>query len=88
MEHHRRILKYLENIRLDVRIVDERGGLSRLNRENLLSLKHNLPQSQMAQGDAWTQRTFRSLSTKETTGKEEEDIDVKHAASLLGVATF
>lgn len=96
IEHHRKILKHLETIRLDIRIIDERGGLSRLNRENLTDLKHNLTQSQTNNGDAWSSRTFRSL--KEKVAKQENtiddndsgnlEIDAKNAANLLGVATF
>ncbi|KAK6204904.1 vacuolar sorting protein [Scheffersomyces amazonensis] len=71
VEYHRKILKHLENIRLDVRIVDTKGGLSRLNRDNLTSLKHNLPSSQSANGDSWSSRTFRSLK------KEEEEREHK-----------
>ncbi|KAK6462133.1 hypothetical protein DFJ63DRAFT_143817 [Scheffersomyces coipomensis] len=82
IEYHRKILKHLENIRLDVRIVDERGGLSRLNRDNLSNLKHNLLQSQSASGDSWSSRTFRSLKQEEEEREqrleqqeEEEDQD-------------
>ena len=64
VEHHRKILKHFENIRLDVRSVDDKGGLSRLNRDNLTNLKHNLTQSQSSQGDSWSSRTFRSLKRK------------------------
>lgn len=95
VDHHRKILKHLENIRLDIRIVDEKGGLSRLNRENLSNLKHNLTQSQAANGDSWSHRTFRSLNAKTNDPDHEEyevenanPVDAKHAASLLGVATF
>lgn len=98
IDQHRKLLKHLENIRLDVRIVDAKGGLSRLNRDNLSHMKHNLHQSQAESGDTWTSRTFRSLSTERTenTGKrgqgeengEDESLDAKHAASVLGAATF
>ncbi|CAI5757641.1 unnamed protein product [Candida verbasci] len=99
VEHHRKILKHFESIRLDVRSVDSKGGLSRLNRDNLTNLKHNVIQSQSSKGDSWTSRTFRSLE-KEEKAKEEEkkehkinalqstSVDAKNAASLLGVATF
>lgn len=97
VEHHRKILNHLENIRLDIRIVDSKGGLSRLNRDNLSSIKHNLPQSQAAGGDAWSSRTFRSLEKEvearenaPETAPETEDfaVDARNAAHLLGVATF
>jgi hypothetical protein len=90
VEHHRKVLKHLEGIRFDVRIVDERGGLLRLNRDNLTTLKHNLAQSQLAQGDLWTQRTFRLLDAQPHPEAESEAdvVDARHAASLLGVATF
>lgn len=99
VDHHRKILKHLENIRLDIRIVDDKGGLSRLNRENLSNLKHNLSQSQSANGDSWSSRTFRSLNDSpkkqnesEVNGGEtnsnENQIDPKNAANLLGVAIF
>lgn len=101
VEHHRKILKHLENIRLDIRIIDDKGGLSRLNRDNLTSLKHNLTQSQSANGDSWTSRTFRSLNKEQEDQEKEQDaekegdddddkdvVDAKNAASLLGVATF
>lgn len=97
VDHHRKILKSLESIRLDVRSVDEKGGLSRLNRDNLSNLKHNLTQSQSSQGDSWSSRTFRSLEKEEEENenrKQDESIlqtdtvDPKNAASLLGVATF
>lgn len=95
VEQHRRFLKSLESIRLDIRIIDQNGGLSRLNRDNLTQMKHNLPQSQAASGDSWTSRTFRSLAT-ETKDKESrfqhqeetEVVDAKQAASVLGAATF
>jgi hypothetical protein len=97
VEHHRKILNHLENIRLDIRLIDSKGGLSRLNRDNLSSIKHNLPQSQAASGDAWSSRTFRSLE-KEVEARESapenvpqtEDfaVDARNAAHLLGVATF
>lgn len=95
VEQHRRLLKHLENIRLDIRIIDENGGLSRLNRDNLPQMKHNLTLSQAASGDTWSSRTFRSL-TKEQAEKEdkvrksetENGVDAKQAASMLGVATF
>lgn len=93
VEHHRRILKHLENIRLDVRIIDEKGGLSRLNRDNLSHLKHNLHQSQSSAGDSWSSRTFRSLQEEKEDDKYDENkdvqpVDAKNAASLLGIATF
>lgn len=103
VDHHRRILKHLETIRLDIRSVDEKGGLSRLNRDNLTSLKHNLVQSQSANGDAWSSRTFRSLKKQEEDEENDTDegkntnlvndddrnrVDAKNAASILGVATF
>ncbi|EGW34682.1 uncharacterized protein SPAPADRAFT_57730 [Spathaspora passalidarum NRRL Y-27907] len=74
VEHHRKILKHLETIRLDIRIVDERGGLSRLNRDNLGNLKHNLVQSQSAKGDSWSSRTFRSLEKEEQERENQNDL--------------
>lgn len=97
VEQHRRFLKSLENIRLDIRIIDQKGGLSRLNRENLTQMKHNLSQSQALTGDSWSSRTFRSLSTdqedKEQKLKHQEEtegtfVDAKQAASMLGAVTF
>lgn len=97
IDHHRKILKKFEAIRLDVRSVDERGGLSRLNRDNLASIKHNLLQSQAPSGDSWSSRTFRSLEKEEETKQKSKhqtsslhasSVDAKNAASLLGVATF
>ncbi|CAH6722742.1 vacuolar protein sorting-associated protein 17 [[Candida] jaroonii] len=94
VENNRKILKHLETIRLDIRIIDEKGGLSRLNRENLSNLKHNLIQSQSNNGDSWSSRTFRSLNEEKETKEEveidfkDEDVDAKNAANLLGVATF
>lgn len=102
VDHHRKILKHLESIRLDVRLVDDKGGLSRLNRNNLSTIKHNLLQSQSSSGDSWSSRSFRSLAEekqqqklKQEIGKEnklqteeEEVVDSKRAAHLLGVATF
>lgn len=96
VEQHRKLLKHLENIRLDVRIIDQKGGLSRLNRDNLSQMHHNLTQSQAASGDSWTSRTFRSLAEeqaeKETRLRKAEEaevvVDAKQAASLLGAATF
>lgn len=96
VEQHRKLLKHLENIRLDVRIIDLKGGLSRLNRDNLIQIQHNLTLSQPASGDSWTSRTFRSL-TEEQAEKEsrlqkseevEVEVDAKQAASLFGAATF
>ncbi|KAG7662402.1 VPS17 [[Candida] subhashii] len=74
VDHHRKILKHLENIRLDIRIVDEKGGLSRLNRDNLANLKHNLIQSQSAKGDSWSSRTFRSLEKEEEEKENRGDL--------------
>lgn len=94
VDQHRRLLKHLENIRLDVRIIDSNGGLSRLNRDNLTQMKHNLPQSQAENGDSWTSRTFRSRSAELKDREmlsgdtEEVEVDAKQAASVLGVATF
>lgn len=97
VEQHRKILKHLEHIRLDIRIIDEKGGLSRLNRDNLSNLKHNLTQSQSNNGDSWSSRTFRSLNkdreAKKELGRNNDDInndvvDAKNVASVLGVATF
>ncbi|GEQ72773.1 hypothetical protein JCM33374_g6461 [Metschnikowia sp. JCM 33374] len=96
IDQHRKLLKHLESIRLDVRIIDANGGLSRLNRDNLTQIKHNLPQSQAEAGDAWTSRTFRSLSTAKAKSEklrghedgDEENMDPKEAASILGVTTF
>lgn len=97
VDQHRKLLKHLENIRLDVRIIDAKGGLSRLNRDNLTQMKHNLTQSQAEAGDAWSSRTFRSLAVEEA---EREDrikkreakgsfkVDAEQAASLLGVTSF
>lgn len=85
---HRRLLKHMESIRVDVRIVDERGGLLRLNRENLVQMKHNLAQSQAQTGDAWSLRTFRSLSQQEKRAKETFGVSAKDAVSVLGVGTF
>lgn len=96
VEQHRKLLKHLESIRLDVRIIDLKGGLSRLNRDNLIQIQHNLTLSQPASGDSWTSRTFRSL-TEEQAEKEsrlqkseevEVEVDAKQAASLFGAATF
>lgn len=97
VNHSRKLLKHLENIRLDVRIIDAKGGLSRLNRDNLTQMKHNLSQSQAATGDSWSSRTFRSLAAEEADKedrkrKKDDDcsitVDAEQAASLLGVATF
>lgn len=92
VEQHRVLLRHFENIRLDVRIIDLNGGLSRLNRDNLTQMKHNLTQLQSAGGDNWSLRTFRSLAdqeaARETKSVEVETVDAKKAASLLGVATF
>lgn len=100
VDHHRKMLKHLETIRLDIRIIDQKGGLSRLNRDNLTSLKYNLAQSQSANGDTWSSRTFRSLQKPEEEHEDEDEADVskddgdsggvdaKNAAHLLGVATF
>jgi len=98
VDQHRKILKHLEHIRLDIRIIDEKGGLSRLNRDNLSNLKHNLTQSQSNNGDSWSSRTFRSLKKDREVQKEasknqdnvndDNIVDAKHAASILGVATF
>lgn len=96
VDQHRRFLKHLEAMRLDVRIIDLKGGLSRLNRDNLTQMQHNLAQSQAATGDAWTSRTFRSLNEvqaeKETRLRKAEEadlaVDATQAASVLGAATF
>lgn len=97
VDQHRKLLKHLENIRLDVRIIDAKGGLSRLNRDNLSQMKHNLTHSQAEAGDAWSSRTFRSLAVEEAERedrikkreeKESFKVDAEQAASLLGVATF
>ncbi|KAI5966323.1 VPS17 [Candida pseudojiufengensis] len=97
IDHHRKILKNFETIRLDIRCVDEKGGLSRLNRDNLANLKHNLSQSQSNQGDTWSSRTFRSLEKEEASRQHKKEsngplkppvVDAKNAATLLGVATF
>lgn len=88
VEHHRKNLKHLEAVRLDIRIVDNKGGLSRLNRDNLDSFKHNLHPSQSTQGDSWSARTFRSVKEALPVPLKEETVDAKNAASLLGVATF
>lgn len=96
VEQHRKLLKHLENIRLDVRIIDQNGGLSRLNRDNLSQIHHNLTQSQAASGDSWSSRTFRSLAEeqaeKESRLRKSEEVeavvDAKQAASLLGATTF
>ncbi|KAK6457534.1 vacuolar sorting protein [Scheffersomyces xylosifermentans] len=91
VDYHRRNLKHLENIRLDIRIVDQKGGLSRLNRDNLTTLKHNLTQSQAASGDSWSSRTFRSLKKEEEEREsrlekeeEEEEERLKLAAEEGG----
>ncbi|EGV66366.1 Vacuolar protein sorting-associated protein 17 [Yamadazyma tenuis] len=83
VDHHRKILKHLENIRLDIRIVDDKGGLSRLNRENLSNLKHNLLQSQSASGDSWSSRTFRSLSEEQDL-KQKKEQEKNEAAETEG----
>lgn len=95
VEQHRKLLKHLESIRLDVRIIDQKGGLSRLNRDNLSQMQHNLILSQAATGDSWTSRTFRSLNevqaekeNKLRKTEETETVDATQAASLLGAATF
>lgn len=97
VDHSRKLLKSLENIRLDVRIIDANGGLSRLNRDNLTQMKHDLSQSQAAAGDSWSSRTFRSLAVEEAEREDRIDqrddsvratVDAEQAASLLGVATF
>ncbi|EEQ37430.1 putative vacuolar protein sorting-associated protein [Clavispora lusitaniae] len=97
VEQHRRFLKSLENIRIDIRIIDQNGGLSRLNRDNLTQMKHNLPSSQAANGDSWSSRTFRSLAAdhelKEQSLRQQAEmegavVDAKQAACILGAATF
>lgn len=97
VEQHRRLLKHLEGIRLDVRIVDENGGLSRLNRDNLSQMKHNLTHSQGANGDSWSSRKFRSLNEDQAVKEQRlhgthtldsDKVDVKEVASILGTATF
>lgn len=92
VNHHRQLLKHLELIRLDVRLVDAKGGLSRLNRDNLSNIKHNLPQSQLEGGDAWSLRTFRLLEDQGAVAPKKRlprhKLDARNAAELLGVATF
>lgn len=97
VEQHRKLLNHFEKIRLDVRIIDENGGLSRLNREHLFQMKHNLAQSQAANGDLWSSRQFRSLTQqqaereealKNKTDIDTGSIDAKKAASMLGTSTF
>lgn len=97
VDHNRKLLKHLESIRLDVRIIDANGGLSRLNRDNLTQMKHNLSQSQAEAGDSWSSRTFRSLAVEEAEKEDRQKkreatepvkVDAEQAASLLGSASF
>lgn len=54
IEFERRKLNVLERVRLDVRSVDPKGGLSRLGREQTTIKSLNLKSSQNSHGDSWT----------------------------------
>ncbi|GMM36720.1 retromer subunit [Saccharomycopsis crataegensis] len=78
IDHERKLLSNFEKIRLDVRSVDENGGLSRLGRENYPKMASNVRNSQRFDGDDWSgdrkhKRNHSSISkddaTKEVTGK-------------------
>lgn len=102
IEHERRKLRVLEKVRLDVRLVDENGGLSRLGRESLPLNRSALSQSQGPEGDSWSgDRKVSHLSSdllnddddvpdipEEEIIVTETPIDARNAASLLGGSTF
>lgn len=90
IETERRALSNFEKIRLDVRLVDENGGLSRLGRENYPRIGL-VRVSQRADGDDWSgdRKARRGLTdTKPKVRVTEGEFDAKTAASLLGTLTF
>jgi len=54
IEYERKKLSILEKVRLDVRLVDENGGLSRLGREKYPVKKAVNASSQGPEGDSWS----------------------------------
>lgn len=69
IENERKILSNFEKIRIDVRLVDENGGLSRLGRENYPKLTSNLRNSQRYDGDDWSgDRKHRRASSNVLVG--------------------
>jgi hypothetical protein len=103
IEHERRKLKVLEKVRVDVRLVDENGGLARLGRERYPVKEIVSTSSQGPEGDSWSgDRKVSHLSSdlfrdeeaddipepEQEEGLDETPIDARNAASLLGGSTF
>lgn len=104
IEYERKKLSVLEKVRLDVRLVDENGGLSRLGREKYPVKKNVHTSSQGPEGDSWsgdrkvshfsddilqeTEEPAEVPINEEQDEEEEVAIDAKNAASLLGGSTF
>lgn len=104
IEYERKKLSVLEKVRLDVRLVDENGGLSRLGREKYPVKKNIHTSSQGPEGDSWsgdrkvshfsddilheTEEPAELPANEEPEDEEEVAIDAKNAASLLGGSTF
>lgn len=96
IETERRTLSNFEKIRIDVRLVDENGGLSRLGRESYPKVTATLRNSQRYDGDDWSGDRKHRRSNSGTGGPEglkeafdaKDFVDAKSAASLLGTSTF
>lgn len=72
IEHERRKLRVLEKVRLDVRLVDEKGGLSRLGRESYPLARAVGGSSQGPEGDSWS--GDRKVSHLAVMADEEDEL--------------
>ncbi|ODQ81801.1 hypothetical protein BABINDRAFT_58495 [Babjeviella inositovora NRRL Y-12698] len=97
IETARKTLRNLEQIRGDIRAVDERGGLSRLGRDHLPARGECGAASQSNKGDSWSNRTTRAIDVVKNRSDEQEmepeepqgpAFDARSAAALLGSCTF
>lgn len=76
IEYERRKLRALEKVRLDVRLVDENGGLARLGREAYPVTKAVSTSSQGPDGDSWSGDRKVSHITTDLLREEPEVPDI------------
>ncbi|ODQ62371.1 hypothetical protein WICANDRAFT_26971 [Wickerhamomyces anomalus NRRL Y-366-8] len=77
IEYERKKLSILEKVRLDVRLVDENGGLSRLGREKYPLKKSVHTPSQGPEGDSWSgDRKVSHFSEELLKEDQEQDAEL------------
>lgn len=79
IDHERRKLRVLEKVRIDVRLVDENGGLARLGRESYpLTTKNVLTSSQTLDGDSWSGDRKVSHVSRDLLNNDDDNDAMEH----------